>query len=1074
MDGRLSNWIATGVLDARNADHLDQQLPSVDAVEQWWGNLRRRGETGSPGTQLTYACLFLDRADAEGVPPRFTHIVALRLLIKAASRLLATAGRARNADSRLDGCLMLCDDSKRLLALSCGPAAAAVGVITAVELSKIKYELVRATQFVAETLEDVLAESVRSMQLPVVSRKSDAICEQMFSILERASVIDDTDPIHYVSANAFTLALMTAGPAVRELLIRRLASSEIRDQVNGDIAAHVALAWSSFWAARQAGDMDQCLQQFRNQNRDMCLNSLVSEDLFEKTVATAWIASLAEAGADSAAWTDNQDELVAWFVGGRRLRLAGRFLTEPSTRTRDVLDLAPGLFVMPHREDAMRGLVASFISQMDELAHYAPSLAGKYSALAVEAGNLRRQFGTPTTADDESQLQRSLNAIRALIEANESGWQLSSAFHDAYRAAQRLGADHALVSEAALSLAASVVDLVDLRPNQSWIWWRAYKLVTHWSLGPHLTSYDGTAKTPDGLDVARAVRERDAEKLRNRSAQVMWAHESLERVPGGRSRLYRPHRRDTHSYYHCVFKGFDTHRSAELERSALADCDEALRSVRKLLIADRETLAMMQRMHVPSLLGPVFERDGEYLIALESAGAVDLRAALSMDDGGRSLSDDMVAADAGLTIDVVCHELPVYMAFVQALLTVKAGHHLTEPGLRPKAFTGDCIKDPLKHGPFIWSSAERTAVDQALRGWAKDFTYGRKIDAHHGNVLVRRRHYSFIDFHYGRSARPSGYELIQLVENARLLPLTEESIEIRINMLSSYRQYLSAWVGLLNGREWQKPTAARLANDRRVVHRLMLYEAMRLLRQASAPEWRVVRPKDAAGMVEHADDILRVLATCDDASVSSVATYALKARKRYDRERVAVSKAAAKVLRHNASKVGADGWIPVEELCAILEGWAATTPRRLQLVRRKRIIEALCLPCEDRFEVTSDLKAIRALHGHTIANHPQLAAEAPPAFLYHGTSREAWTQIHADGLTATTRRFVHLFAEPGKAREHASRHDQPVVLEIDTAKALTSGTMFRRSNESVWLSDPVTPHCIRVIEAVSDVRRHES
>jgi putative RNA 2'-phosphotransferase len=207
-------------------------------------------------------------------------------------------------------------------------------------------------------------------------------------------------------------------------------------------------------------------------------------------------------------------------------------------------------------------------------------------------------------------------------------------------------------------------------------------------------------------------------------------------------------------------------------------------------------------------------------------------------------------------------------------------------------------------------------------------------------------------------------------------------------------------------------------------------------------------------MIEHADAILRYLSAHDQEDISTTATAAMHARRRYDKERVSVSKAAAKILRHDSLRVGPDGWMDTVDLRAMLEEWAAGASRRLRLVRHKRVEEALCFPSEDRFEVSKDLSRIRALHGHTISNYAKLRPSTPPPLLFHGTSEEAWIGIRSGGLTPEGRRSVHIFVEKGNA--------DPVLLIVDTTLATQMGVVFRQSNESVWVADCVPAACLTI------------
>lgn len=62
------------------------------------------------------------------------------------------------------------------------------------------------------------------------------------------------------------------------------------------------------------------------------------------------------------------------------------------------------------------------------------------------------------------------------------------------------------------------------------------------------------------------------------------------------------------------------------------------------------------------------------------------------------------------------------------------------------------------------------------------------------------------------------------------------------------------------------------------------------------------------------------------------------------------------------------------------------------------------------------------------------------------------------------RQYVHLSADTETATQVGKRLDnQPVVLEINTKKAMENGIPFYIRNEKVWLADSVPPQFILVL-----------
>ena len=99
---------------------------------------------------------------------------------------------------------------------------------------------------------------------------------------------------------------------------------------------------------------------------------------------------------------------------------------------------------------------------------------------------------------------------------------------------------------------------------------------------------------------------------------------------------------------------------------------------------------------------------------------------------------------------------------------------------------------------------------------------------------------------------------------------------------------------------------------------------------------------------------------------------------------------------------------------------------------------------------------IRALYGHSTPLKLLREPAAPPVLLYHGTSREAAVQIKRDGLRPMRRQYVHLSVDTATAEQVGRRKaNAPIILVVKAGEAHTSGTIFYRGNDLVWLADAV-------------------
>lgn len=187
--------------------------------------------------------------------------------------------------------------------------------------------------------------------------------------------------------------------------------------------------------------------------------------------------------------------------------------------------------------------------------------------------------------------------------------------------------------------------------------------------------------------------------------------------------------------------------------------------------------------------------------------------------------------------------------------------------------------------------------------------------------------------------------------------------------------------------------------------------------------------------------------------------------------RTRTSKALSYILRHGGPAVGLtfdeESFATVDDA---LQALYVLGRIHAQLTRAE-LLAVVDDPANPRFERHGD--RIRARYGHSGAQAaappdgepeavpsappaPALVPETPPAFLFHGTSKEAADLILAGaGLVPRTRRYVHLSVDRDEARRVGRRHaDEPVILRIDALGAAKAGAEFGRAAERTWL----TPH----------------
>lgn len=131
-------------------------------------------------------------------------------------------------------------------------------------------------------------------------------------------------------------------------------------------------------------------------------------------------------------------------------------------------------------------------------------------------------------------------------------------------------------------------------------------------------------------------------------------------------------------------------------------------------------------------------------------------------------------------------------------------------------------------------------------------------------------------------------------------------------------------------------------------------------------------------------------------------------------------KELAYILRHNPSEVegtlDSKGWLEVGKL--LNHGW--TVEELKKIVREDK---------KGRYELSGDLKTIRALQGHSIKGiNADLERYSGDMIVYHGTQKRFLDSILKSGLLPGSREYVHLSSNPITAKNVALRRGPDIIL----------------------------------------------
>lgn len=169
-----------------------------------------------------------------------------------------------------------------------------------------------------------------------------------------------------------------------------------------------------------------------------------------------------------------------------------------------------------------------------------------------------------------------------------------------------------------------------------------------------------------------------------------------------------------------------------------------------------------------------------------------------------------------------------------------------------------------------------------------------------------------------------------------------------------------------------------------------------------------------------------------------------------------LSKEVSYALRHApweyGLKLDEEGFAPIGQLIDALNAKRSSS-RQVSEANLQHMIETAE---KARHEIRND--CIRAIYGHTTPERISCDTATPPDILYHGTNHKALPAILSEGLKPMERQYVHLSTDVETARRVGSRYDaDPIVLQVDAARAAADGNPFYRGNDRVWLADVVAP-----------------
>jgi putative RNA 2'-phosphotransferase len=168
----------------------------------------------------------------------------------------------------------------------------------------------------------------------------------------------------------------------------------------------------------------------------------------------------------------------------------------------------------------------------------------------------------------------------------------------------------------------------------------------------------------------------------------------------------------------------------------------------------------------------------------------------------------------------------------------------------------------------------------------------------------------------------------------------------------------------------------------------------------------------------------------------------------------------AGILRHFPDRFNLEmepnGWINIHDMIDSIRAKRS----QFHWLRAHHIRAVVETDAKGRYQIDSD--RIRATYGHSIDVDLDLPTDDIPDVLYYPATEEEADIILEVGLKPSDRKKVHLSRQVEDAvMASAHRVSEPIILEIDTAKAVEEGHVIMQAGKTVFITDEVPPVCLK-------------
>lgn len=180
------------------------------------------------------------------------------------------------------------------------------------------------------------------------------------------------------------------------------------------------------------------------------------------------------------------------------------------------------------------------------------------------------------------------------------------------------------------------------------------------------------------------------------------------------------------------------------------------------------------------------------------------------------------------------------------------------------------------------------------------------------------------------------------------------------------------------------------------------------------------------------------------------------------RERDGMARKLALVLRHAPEKfdleMDINGWIDVRDIVRKFKDGR----RRQHWLRPHHLVAISETDPKGRYEVRGNM--MRATYGHTVEIELDLPSSDIPDSLYYPCDPNEAENLIEIGISPGGRAHVHLSASIRNAAEAGRvHHDDPAIIEVDTARMVASGETIWHAGVTVYLSETVSGEYLSIV-----------